>query len=80
MSALGPPPASSVTAAEAPSGIGWQALGPAIACTILAVIVVMLRWYIRLSLTRRVGLEDYLITVALVSFLDASMIVYYKVR
>jgi len=80
MFALGPPPASSVTVAEAPSDIGWQALGPAIACTILAVIVVMLRWYIRLSLTRRVGLEDYLITVALVAFLDASMIVCYKVR
>ncbi|OCK86736.1 uncharacterized protein K441DRAFT_709747 [Cenococcum geophilum 1.58] len=54
MSALGPPPASSVTVAEAPSDIGWQALRPAIACTILAFIVVMLRWYIRLSLTRRV--------------------------
>ena len=35
--------ASSVTVAEAPSDIGWQALGPVIACTILAVIVVMLR-------------------------------------
>jgi hypothetical protein len=80
MSASGPPLASSVTVAEAPSDIGWQGLGPVIACTVLAVIVVMLRWYIRLSLTRRVGLEDYLITVALVAFLDAGMIVYYKVR
>jgi hypothetical protein len=43
MSASGPPLASSVTVAEAPSDIGWQALGPVIACTILAVIVVMLR-------------------------------------
>jgi hypothetical protein len=70
MSALGPPPASPVTVVEAPSDIGWQALGSAIACTILAVIVVMLRWYIRLSLTRRVGLEDYLITAALVALLS----------
>ena len=45
MSALRPLPASSVIAAEAPSGIGWQALGPAIACTILAVIVVTLTVY-----------------------------------
>ena len=80
MSALRPLPASSVIAVEAPSGSGWQALGPAIVCMILAVIVVALRWCTRLSLTRRVGLEDYLITVALVAFLNARITVYYKVR
>ncbi|OCK81004.1 hypothetical protein K432DRAFT_296485 [Lepidopterella palustris CBS 459.81] len=65
MSASRPPPTSSVMAAEAPSDIGWQALGPAIGCTMLAIVVVILRWYTRIVLIRRVGLEDYFITVAL---------------
>ncbi|OCL09356.1 hypothetical protein AOQ84DRAFT_339054 [Glonium stellatum] len=59
---------------KAPSGVRWWTLGPATACTILAVILVMLRWYTRLSLTRRVGLEDYFITVALVPLLDGTMV------
>lgn len=55
-----------IVSAEAPSNIGWQALGPAIGFTTVAVIVVLMRWYTRAILTKRVGTEDYLITMATV--------------
>ena len=48
--------------------IGWQALGPAIACTALASLVVATRWYARLHLVRCVGWDDYVILLSLVRF------------
>jgi len=41
--------------------IGWQALGPAIACTILATLAVALRWYTRCKISRCLGLDDWVI-------------------
>ena len=46
--------------------IGWQALGPAIACTVLATAVIAARWYTRWKLVRCVGLDDYVIILSLV--------------
>lgn len=46
--------------------VGWQALGPAIACVWLATCAVAARWFSRLHLARCVGLEDYVIVLALV--------------
>lgn len=47
--------------------IGWQALGPAIACTVLATTVVTLRWYTRCRLARCLGLDDIVILLSIVS-------------
>lgn len=47
--------------------IGWQALGPAIACTVLATTVVTLRWYTRCCLARCLGLDDIVILLSIVS-------------
>lgn len=47
--------------------IGWQALGPAIACTVLATTVVTLRWYTRCHLARCLGLDDIVILLSIVS-------------
>ncbi|WPH03710.1 Hypothetical protein R9X50_00659300 [Acrodontium crateriforme] len=46
--------------------IGWQALGPTIACSILATSVVALRWYTRRHLFRRTGLDDHVILLSLI--------------
>ena len=47
--------------------IGWQALGPAIACTVLATTVVTIRWYTRCRLARCLGLDDVVILLSIVS-------------
>jgi hypothetical protein len=47
--------------------IGWQALGPAIACTVLATTVVALRWYTRCRLARCLGVDDIVILLSIVS-------------
>lgn len=47
--------------------IGWQALGPAIACTVLATTVVTLRWYTRCRLARCLGVDDIVILLSIVS-------------
>lgn len=47
--------------------IGWQALGPAIACTTVATGVVALRWYTRCRLASCLGLDDCVILFSLVS-------------
>lgn len=47
--------------------IGWQALGPAIACTTLATTVVTLRWYTRCKLARCCGIDDVVILFSIVS-------------
>jgi hypothetical protein len=46
--------------------IGWQALGPAIACTTLATTVVILRWYTRCRLARCLGVDDIIILFSIV--------------
>lgn len=53
-------------ASYAAKDIGWQALGPAIACTALATIIVAIRWYTRLKLSCSHGLDDFVITLSLV--------------
>ena len=47
--------------------IGWQALGPAIAFTILATVIVTLRWYARYGVAQCVGPDDYVVLISLVS-------------
>lgn len=47
--------------------IGWQALGPAIACAVLSTAVVGLRWYTRARLVRCLGWDDYVILLSLVN-------------
>lgn len=49
--------------------IGWQALGPAIACTVLATAIVALRWYARCCLSRCLGVDDVVILFSIVSAL-----------
>lgn len=46
--------------------IGWQALGPALGCSVLATIVVTLRWYTRCRLAQCVGVDDLVILLSLV--------------
>ena len=46
--------------------IGWQAFGPAIACTLLATAVVGARWFTRHRLAQCVGMDDYVILLSLV--------------
>nr|OQO23448.1 hypothetical protein B0A51_07753 [Rachicladosporium sp. CCFEE 5018] len=46
--------------------IGWQALGPAIACTALATIAVALRWYTRWKISRCLGRDDVVILFSMV--------------
>lgn len=47
--------------------IGWQALGPAIACAALSTFIVSLRWYTRCRIVRSLGWDDYIILLSLVS-------------
>jgi len=46
--------------------IGWQALGPALGCTLLASIVVGARWYSRRTIARCLGVDDYVILLSMV--------------
>ncbi|KAK4989664.1 hypothetical protein LTR66_007017 [Elasticomyces elasticus] len=59
-------PVTPVAAAEAPTDIGWNALGPTIAMTVLASTVVTLRWYTRVLIVRCVGLDDCAILLSLI--------------
>ncbi|KAK1055754.1 hypothetical protein LTR33_014061 [Friedmanniomyces endolithicus] len=45
--------------------IGWQALGPAIACVAASTCVVALRWYTRCRIVRCLGWDDYVILLSL---------------
>ncbi|EMC94277.1 hypothetical protein BAUCODRAFT_54373, partial [Baudoinia panamericana UAMH 10762] len=45
---------------------GWQALGPAIAFTVVSTCVVALRWFTRCGLLRCVGLDDMVILLSMV--------------
>jgi hypothetical protein len=53
-------------AALFPTGMGWQALGPAVAVTTVAFVIVCLRLYTRGVLLRYVRQEDGLITLSMV--------------
>jgi hypothetical protein len=57
---------SSPHPAVAPNTIGWTTLIPTIVFTIIAFIVVVLRWYTRAVLIRAVGREDFLIALSMV--------------
>ncbi|KAF2496535.1 hypothetical protein BU16DRAFT_537710 [Lophium mytilinum] len=70
------PPGSVIFAASAPFSFKWQVIGPVTALNVLAVVFVALRWYSRVSLTRKVGLDDYIITFALaLSMLMTALII-----
>ena len=57
--------------------IGWQALGPAISCTVLATAVVTLRWYTRYRLARCLGVDDIVILFSIVSVHRESATIVY---
>ncbi|KAF2163597.1 hypothetical protein M409DRAFT_68495 [Zasmidium cellare ATCC 36951] len=59
-------PASPTAAHFGAGDVGWTALGPAIAFSVLATIVVVLRWYTRSRLVRIIGLDDYVILLSLI--------------
>jgi hypothetical protein len=61
-----PKPVGADHSAVAPTNIGWQALGPSLAFTVLSFLVVGIRWYTRAVLIRSVGKEDLLITLSMV--------------
>ncbi len=52
--------------AKDPTNIGWQALAPALSLCSLAVILVAARWYTRLTIVRKVGVDDLMIACAVV--------------
>ena len=57
--------------------LGWQALGPSVACTALSTTVVAARWYTRRKLSQCVGLDDYVIVLSLVSFVRTFVLADY---
>ncbi|KXT01458.1 hypothetical protein AC578_9523 [Pseudocercospora eumusae] len=59
-------PVSPVAAHFGAGDLGIEALGPTIAFTTLATLIVALRWYTRACLVRRVGKDDYVILISLV--------------
>lgn len=60
------PQPESVTDAENPTNISWQALAPALSLSALAFILVTVRWYTRLVIVHRVGADDLLIAISAV--------------
>ena len=60
------PPQSALTETFGAIDIGWEALGPAIACTALATLTVALRWYTRCKIVRCVGTDDIIVLLSLV--------------
>lgn len=64
--ARSPRPDSASAAHFGADDIGWQALGPAIACTVLASTFVALRWHVRRSISCCLGCDDVLISLSLV--------------
>ena len=60
-------PTSSDTENSVANDIGWQALGPAIAFTLIATFVVSLRWYTRYKISQCVGLDDYVVLISMVN-------------
>ncbi|KAF2113783.1 hypothetical protein BDV96DRAFT_523333 [Lophiotrema nucula] len=68
-------PGWTVISTKAPADIGNHALGPAIAFSALALVSIVLRWYTRAFITRRVGTEDLLITAAMIISLGMTGII-----
>ncbi|KAF2734334.1 hypothetical protein EJ04DRAFT_603287 [Polyplosphaeria fusca] len=68
-------PGWAVISAKASADIGWHSLGSAISFTTLAFVSVLMRWYSRAFLTRRVGLEDMFVTFALILSIAMTSIV-----
>jgi hypothetical protein len=60
--------------------IGWRALGPGVAVTSLALIVLSLRWYTKLKLTGNVGPDDFLISLSMVGRLKAKLLQRHGIR
>ncbi|EME43579.1 hypothetical protein DOTSEDRAFT_174493 [Dothistroma septosporum NZE10] len=57
---------TSATAVHFGAGdIGWTAFGPSIGLSLLATVIVVLRWYTRARLVRIVGLDDWVILISL---------------
>ncbi|KAK5164648.1 uncharacterized protein LTR77_009854 [Saxophila tyrrhenica] len=61
---LGSRDASTPTIAQ--NDIGWQALAPALACTLLATLVVAARWYTRCRIAKCTGPDDWIILLSLI--------------
>lgn len=68
-----PPNVNSTTIRDNPGSahfgvedVGWQALAPAIGCTLLSTAVVGVRWYTRCKLARCLGMDDYVILLSVV--------------
>jgi len=71
-SPLWPVPTNATQEALAPINIGWQVLGPATTLCSLAFLIVLARWYTRIFIVRTAGLEDVLISLAMVCLAKAS--------
>ncbi|KAF1981378.1 hypothetical protein K402DRAFT_467564 [Aulographum hederae CBS 113979] len=65
----------SLTEAFSLDGIGWHALAPAIAFTTLALFAMCLRWYTRIGILRALGLDDILLTVAMIVSIGMTVVV-----
>lgn len=52
---------------EHPTDISWPALAPALSLSIIAAILVALRWFTRVFIVRKTGVDDWLISVSMVS-------------
>lgn len=63
---------SDIRADIEPLNIGWLALGPAIAFCSIAMLIVLARWYTRLSLVRAAGKEDILISTSIVCLITTG--------
>lgn len=55
-----------IVSQEAAADIGYEALIPAVVLTALALVTVAFRWYSRVKLSGTYGVEDVVITLALV--------------
>lgn len=55
-----------IVSQKAAADIGYEALIPAVVLTALALITVALRWYSRAKLSGTYGVEDVVVTLALV--------------
>lgn len=59
-------PSWAVVSQKAAADIGYEALIPAVVLTALALVTVALRWYSRVKLSGTYGVEDVVVTLAVV--------------
>ena len=59
-------PLAAMQVVDEPIAISWGILGPTMAVTILATLVVLSRLWTRLMITRATGLDDVVIVLSLV--------------